>query len=285
MPITPATLGTSYLAGQSLYRSWSKAPSQATGAGIWFDLSMSPGNPPAQYYFATPMTSTALARSTDGGLDHGSTPPSGYQKFLHKILVQTVSAITPITLEVLDYLMYYPGIAMDVGVQNFNNTITLPRYSNSDGVMIMAVEQNPYVGSAQFRVTYTNSLGATGKVTPTHTCNTQTIAGTIATSATATAGAPGRFMSLASGDSGVSKLESVEFLSSDVGLLCLALVKPLATVQIIETTSPCEYDLYRDFGILPEVEDDAYLNMIALPVGSLAGAAILGSLTTVWVQG
>lgn len=271
-----------YASGQSLYRSWNKAPTQTTASGIWFDLSMSPGNPAAQYYFATPLTATALARSTDGGLDHGPNV-SPNKKYLHKLLVHTVLATAvPLTLELMDYLMFYPGIAMDVGTQTLTTNITLPRYPTGAGVMMMAIEQNPYVGSAQFRVTYTNQDGVAGRVTPTFTCNTQTVAGTVATSAATRAGACGRFLSLASGDSGVRSIDSVEFLSSDVGLLALVLVKPLATFQIAEVTAPCEYDLLRDFSILPTIEDDAYLNFIALPVGTLASAQILGSLTTIW---
>jgi hypothetical protein len=84
------------------------------------------------------------------------------------------------------------------------------------------------------------------------------------------------------GDSGVRSIDSVEFFTSDVGLLALVLVYPLATFQICEVNAPCEYDLLRDFSILPKIEDDAYLNFIALPVGTLASAQILGSLTTLW---
>lgn len=282
MSLYISDIASAYENGQTLYRSWSKAPTQATSSGIWFDLSMSPGNPPAQYYFATPLIAAPLARSTDGGLDHGpNVSPS--KKYLHKILVQTVLATAvPLTLELMDYLMFYPGIAMDVGVQTLTTGITLPRYPTGAGVMMMAIEQNPYVGSARFAVTYTNQNGIAGRVTPTFTCNTQTVAGTVATSASTQAGACGRFLALQQGDSGVRSIDSIEFFSSDVGLLALVLVYPLATIQISEVNSPCEYDLLRDFSILPRIEDDAYLNFIALPVGTLASAQILGSLTTLW---
>ena len=41
-------LVTAYDEGRWLNRSFSKAPAQTTGAGIWFDLSMSSGNPVPQ---------------------------------------------------------------------------------------------------------------------------------------------------------------------------------------------------------------------------------------------
>lgn len=43
--------------GRNHYSFWRKTPSQVTTAGVWFDLSMSPGNPNPQYYAATPTNS------------------------------------------------------------------------------------------------------------------------------------------------------------------------------------------------------------------------------------
>lgn len=272
-----------YDAGRYLYRSWSKAPTQTTASGIWFDLSMSPGNPAAQYYFATPMVSVAMARSTDGGIDHGQSVGGSWKKFLHRIDIQTVTSTAAVsTFELCDYLLYYPGIAMDTGPVSMTNSTPLPRYADGDGVQIMVVEQNPYVGGAQFFVTYTNQDGVGGRVTPTLRCNTQVSAGTIATSATATSGCCGRYAALQRGDSGVRSIESIEFLTSDVGLLCLVLVRPLATVGIYEATAPNQFDMQRDFAYMPRIYDDAYLNLIAMPTGTLASAQIVGSLTTIW---
>jgi hypothetical protein len=268
-----------HMQGRKLFRSWNKVPSQTTASGIWFDLSMSPGNPAAQYYFAAPGKATALARSTDGGLDHGPNAPAGFKKYLHKFDIQSAGATaSPLTWELLDYLAFYPGIAMDAGVLDLVTDIAIPRWSAKDGVRMMVVEQNPYVGGAQFCVTYENDMGGT-TVSPTMVCNTQVVAGTIATSAPATVGCCGRFVPLAPGEAGVAKPLSVEFLTGDVGLLCIVLVKPLLQGIIFDPYSPCWYECWPD---LPEIKEDAYLNLIALPVGTLAGANILGDITTIW---
>ena len=58
-------------AGRYLYRSFRKQATQTTSSGIWFDLSMSPGNPVPNYYIGAAGAFTPLKRSTDGGLDHG----------------------------------------------------------------------------------------------------------------------------------------------------------------------------------------------------------------------
>jgi hypothetical protein len=283
MATSMANIALAYSSGQSLFRSWSKAPSATTASGIWFDLSMSPGNPFAQYYFGTPLTATKLARSTDGGLDHGGAPGGSYKKILTKFEIQTVTSTAAVnTFDLLDYLMYYAGIGMDAGVQAFSNPISLPRYTDFKGVQMMMVEQFPYVGAATFQVTYTNQDGVAGRVTPVITCNSQVSTGTIVSSNTATAGSPGKFLPLQSGDSGVQLVESIEFFTPDVGVLALVLVKPLAYFSIFENTMPNYFDLWNDFSILPEIKDDAYLNLICLPTGTVAGAQIIGNLTTIW---
>lgn len=270
-------------AGQVLFRSFVKTPSQTTASGIWFDLSMSPGNPVPQYFFATPLAAMPMARSTDWGLDHGPAKP-GLVKFLHRVMFQVVTATAvPLSLRLLDYLMFYPGIAMDVGVQDMANLLPLPRSSDGRGVQMMLVEQSSYVGGATLRVNYTNQDGVPGRWTPVVKCNTQTASGTIATSAPATLGCCGPFLPLGHGDSGVRSVEQVEFLTGDVGLLALVLVKQVApAVCVFENTAPAELDFLLEYGFMPSIEDDAYLNFIAKPVGTLAAAPIAGDIQTIW---
>ena len=272
-----------YLNGQRLFRSFNKFPSQATGAGIWFDLSLSSGNPQAQFYFATPQVALALARSTDGGLDHGDAK-SGYNKYLHKLDIQTVGAVVPMQLELLDYLLYYPGIAMDPGEYDMVNNVPLPRYSGYEAlnVQIMVIEQNSYGGGATFTINYTNSQGVSNRNTPTITCNSQTVTGTIATSALATAGSCGRFVALQQGDTGVQSVQNLTIINPDTGLLCVVLVKSLATFSIQENVVPSQFNLLDDFSILPKIKDDAYLNFICQPQASLAGVQIIGNIHTFW---
>lgn len=282
MPANVASIIAAYDAGQSLYRTWRKVPTQTTGSGIWFDLSLSPGNPVPQYYAAAPLTAIALARSTDGGLDHGPNV-SPLTKHLHKFMAMTQTATAvPLPIILCDYLMYYPFVAMDAGDQTMTNVVTIPRYTTGAGVEIMAVEVAAQVGGAQFFVTYTNSDGVAGRVTATVTCNTQTVNGTIITSAPTTAGAAGPFLPLQRGDSGVRSIQSVTFLSGDVGLISLVLVKPLASHSIYGITAPVEADFLIDRSILPIIKDDAYLNMIVHPSGTLAAAPLNGEIQTFW---
>ena len=63
----------SELCGRVRTYQWRKSPSQTTTARLWFDLSMSPGNPPPKYWFdAAPGVAKAVYQSTDGGFFHGA---------------------------------------------------------------------------------------------------------------------------------------------------------------------------------------------------------------------
>lgn len=246
---------------------------------------MSPGNPPAQYYFGAPLSCVAMKRSTDGGLDHGpDVNASGFKKYLHRFNIQTTtSTATAMTVELLDYLAFYTGIGMDAGVQALTTNIAIPRYPDGSGVQMMVIEQFPYVGSADIQVTYKNSAGVSGKTTPVVRLNTQVVSGTIASSAPTTARVSGRFLPLAHGDSGVQYPESIEiFGAGDVGVLAIVLVKPLQTYSITEVGMASHFNSLLDFAFMPEILDDAYLNMIVLPSGTLASVAIQGEISTFW---
>lgn len=270
--------------GSFRFSSFRKAPVQATTAGLWFDLSMSPGNPAPQYYAASPLVSVQMKQSTDGGIYHG-TNVSPKAKALRQLCLTSTSATgLPAPFILCDYLMFYPFI--DEGTtdeQALTNSVTLPRYTDGKGVQVMAVSVAGRTGGQTFRITYTNSNGDAGRISQTVIQNSATAIGTIVSTATATNGAAGPFMPLQSGDSGVRSIESVQMISGpDVGLFTLVLVKPLAMVQLYEQTAPAEKDFLIDAFELTEIKDDAYLNFLTMPNGSLSGVAFNGYINAVW---
>ena len=238
--------------------SFRKSPTQATTAGLWFDLSMSPGNPVPQYYAASPLISVQMKQSTDGGLFHGANTNSS--KWLKSTLLMSNSATgLPMPFILCDYLLYYPFI--DEGTtdpQPLTNSVSLPRWTDGKGVMMMAVSVAGRTGGQTFNITHTNQDGVAGRTTQTVIQNSATAIGTIVTSATATNGAAGPFIPLQRGDTGVRSIESVQMISGpDVGLFTLVLVKPLITSQILEQTAPTEEALLIEKASLPEIKDDA----------------------------
>ena len=271
-------------AGNYLYASFRKQATQTTGAGIWFDLSMSPGNPAPNYYIGSPNVFVPLKQSTDGGLRHGGnvTPK---KKFLRKLMAMTaIAAATPCRMILLDYIGFYGFIDESIlDEQLLDNTTPLPRYADGAGVQLMPVVVAGQTGGQPFTVNYTNSNGVSGRVTQSHVMGTQFVNGTILHSIQANASYPnnGPFLSLQAGDSGVRSVESVTIGGiGDVGLFALVLVKPLATFALFGIDAPTEVDYFVDAVSMPEIKDDAYLNLIALPNGNLSGAPIIGVLET-----
>lgn len=268
--------------GRAISRPWIKNPAVATTAGIWLDLSFFGRYPAAEYFTAGAANARqALRRSTHGGLDHGEAGGSDVRKWLRGMTSLTTTAgAVPLQFLVMDYLAYYPLIAME-DVQVMDNAVALPRLASLGG-QIMLVEQFPYVGGGTLRVTYTNQDGVTGRLSPIMTINTQTVLGTVATSAPDTSGCAGPFVPLAQGDRSARAVESIEFFTSDAGNLAAILVNPLAPFAHYDTTCPSEWDFWRDLGLLPLIDDDAYLSLACRPAGSITGAIIDGQIRTLW---
>lgn len=262
---------------------WRKTPSQATVARLWFDLSMSPGMPPPQYYIGAITTATQLKQSTDGGLYHGpAVSPS--EKFLRKVTTMANAATAlPMNAILCDYLMFYPFI--DEGTtdqQNMTNVLTLPRYTDGVGVQVMAITTNAGTGGQQFFFTYTNSDGVSGRTSQTVTQNTSTAVGTVMGSNTNVINASNPFIGLQLGDSGVRSIESVTMLGVDTGLFALVLVKPLAQICFREITVANEKDFLVPTQNIIKIVDDAFLGFVCLPMGSLAATVLRGDLKVIW---
>lgn len=263
-----------------------KVPAVVTVAGVWYDYSMAPGKPAPQYYAAAPLTAQPLSRSADGGLDHGGNVGGGV-KYLRRLMAMCVTVGgVPQNFRLLDYLLFYPFVDMGTAdKQDMTNVQTLTRYIGGAGVQMMAVLVAPHgLAGDTFVVTYTNSEGDAGRVTPLHTMTTGTaVNGTILTTSANLAGSAGPFMTLQAGDTGVSSIQSVQCTAgTDVGLFTLALVKPLANFTLRGRDAPVEVDYLIDFSQVPAIVDDAYLNFISCPSGSLSAAALVGTLEVAW---
>jgi len=272
------------LDGKERRYTWRKTPSQVTTAGLWFDLSMSPGRPVPKYWFdAPPAIAKQITYSADGGLEHGG-GVSPAEKYLRLTTgIATAATALPLTMILCDYLLYYPSIDDSVlDEQIMDNTVTLPRYTDGDGVQVIAVSVAGRTGGARFYFTYTNSDGVSGRVSQTCYQNNSAALGTLQGNGKNTNVASSAFIGLQSGDSGVRSIDSVFMLDADVGLMTLILVKPLGTSVIREITAPAEKDYFLESGTIPRVYDDAYLSFICLPQGTLAATALLGDIKTVF---
>jgi hypothetical protein len=263
---------------------WRKTPSQATTSGIWFDLSMSPGMPVPKYWFdAAPLTARVITQAADGGFYHGpNVSPS--EKYLRKITTQASAATAlPMNAILCDYLLYYPTI--DDGTtdeQVMDNTTTLSRYTDGQGVRIIAVTTGARTGGQTFTVKYTNSAGVSGRISQVVTQNTATTLGSITTSNTTATGGADPFIPLQDGDSGVRYIESVTMTGVDTGIFSLILVKPLVQTCFRALDVQYEKDLLIPTTDLVKIQDNAFLNFLVLPLGTLAATVLRGDLKVIW---
>lgn len=270
-------------AGRYTYSSFRKMPTQTTGAGIWFDLSMSPGNPAPNYFIGSPNVFVPLAQSTDGGLRHGGNV--GTKKHLRKLMALS-TVTTPISGLLLDYLGFYGFVDESITDEQFmDNTVGLTRYANGKGVMLMPVVVAGHTGGQPFTVKYVNQDGVPDRITQTAVMGTQVTNGTILHSQQAGTAYVnnGPFLTLQAGDTGVRSVQSVTIGGvGDVGLFALVLVKPLATFSLFGNDSATEVDYLVDTPTIPEIQNDAYLNLIVMPNGQIAGSTLLGTIETTW---
>lgn len=270
-------------AGQYTYASFRKVPTQTTGAGVWFDLSMSPGNPAPNYFIGSPNVFVPLAQSTDGGLRHGGNV--GTKKHLRKLMALS-TVTTPISGRLLDYLGFYGFVDESVTDEQFmDNTVGLTRYADGKGVQLMPVVVAGHTGGQPFTVKYVNQDGVPDRITQTAVMGTQVTNGTILHSQNAGTAYVnnGPFLTLQAGDTGVRSVQSVTIGGvGDVGLFALVLVKPLATFSLFGNGSATEVDYLVDTPTITEIQNDAYLNLIVMPNGQIAGSTLLGTIETTW---
>jgi len=275
-----------------------KTPSQTTTIGIWYDLSMSPGMPTPKYWFdASPLVAKAIFQSTDGGIYHGPnvTPSEKYlRQITHIAACNTALFLCPMNAILLDYLLYYPSI--DDGTtdeQIMDNTVTLPRYEDGNGVQMMAVTTGARTGGQTFQVKYTNQDGVTGQLSGICTQNAATYIGSITNSNRNVANGAGWMIPLASGDSGVRAVESVTMISGvDTGLFTIILVKPIVQAAFTTNTTTNtgnvgtynEKDFLISTTLLPRIYDNAFLNFIVLPQAALNTTVISGGLKVIWTK-
>jgi hypothetical protein len=267
--------------GFTRFSSFRKVPTQATGQGVWMDLSMSPGNPVPNYYIGTPLKFTALRQSTDGGIPHciDTQAKSEYVRTLG--IMSNSAAYTPSAMWLLDYVGYYPFIDESVtDPQLMDNSTAVPRYATG-GLQIMAVCVAGQIGGQQFVVRYINQDGIERESQP-HVMTTQAVNGTVLTSAGAVAGSAGPFLSFALGDTSARRITQVQMLGGDIGLMALALVRPIARIAYKSTTAALERDYLHDQSQVPEIANDAYLNLIIQPAGNMQSTQLHGYLKTIW---
>ena len=248
-------------------------------AGRWYDFSMLNGYPVANAWAGTALNWVSCNESTGNGTQIFGLPHSGDVSSLtkHILNVSAVSAVptaVPSQLMLVDMQGYFPGINMNVStLQTLVGTPTL-RYTNGQGVRAYLVP-NAATGTTahNLSMSYTNQAGTSGRTLPvTVACTTSATSGHITHSGTA-ANNYGPFLPMASGDTGIQSVQSVQLsAASGAGTANLVLAKPLLTIPLVAASIASERDLVNQLPSLPEIKDGACLTWLYF-----AGAATAAS--------
>lgn len=273
-------VGTSLTEGRVVDGHFRRAPSQATAANVWADLSMASGNPPANFYASDPAAFATLNGLR--GIYHGGDVDDA-ALYLQSLELCTSTAGFVGEYLLVDILGYYPFVDMDdLNEQPLDNTVTLPRYESGDGVMVYAVQLTPAAGGGTFTFTYVDDTGTT-RISPTITCQASSlnIASFLATRP-ATAAANGPFLPLTSPSLGVRSLTSVTPISANGGLAAFVLCKPLAAHYVYEINTPAERSYLGERPGPPRILDGAYLSLIVRPAATIAAGNLVGRARFIW---
>lgn len=273
-------------AGRTFTSYYRKAYTASLTAAMWLDNSTVAGGPPANFYAASPLAATTLDGSR--GIYHGDDKSPSAMFLTHWGVV--CSSVNPRGQQILlDYLLYYPFVdSDDLAQQDMDNTVTLPRYTDGEGVMVMPVCQSAFAGGGQYTFNYTNQDGVS-KTSPVQQAGTPLTIGSIGNivvgNASGGANTAWPFCTLAHGDRGVRSIESVTFSVANGGLLAFVLVRPLADNAIREASTMSEKEFVARAPGAPRVYDGAYLNTIMYYVTSPSSTQITGYLKFAWDEG
>jgi hypothetical protein len=131
-------------------------------SNIFGDASIGSSGPPVyNAYLGTALEATQLIGQRNQGIYTGPTLPTQERYLLSVSLTQAGTGGFFPSVYFLDYLMFYPYIDCDsVDEQILDNPVSLPRYTDGEGVRMAFFSQTPSTGAGNsITVNYTNQDG------------------------------------------------------------------------------------------------------------------------------
>jgi len=242
------------------------------------------GHPMASARVGNPLDFTPLVGSANNSI-YFPPIPSTSRRYLASA---TFRADNNCAYSVLigDLLGYYPIISGDsTDTQTFNNTLSLPRYQNGQGViasLVSNVSITTSTGSAE--VTYVDSNDVTCK-SYFRTINLGLQSAILNVSNTVGAGSTGLGIPAdpISSGSGIKRVVDITYTVSPGGIQAIYLWKPLATIVFnSDSTLSREKDFMSHNGMsAPIILDGAYLNVF-FQGSNFNQGRFFGDLTFIW---
>lgn len=272
---------TALTAGQTNKGVFQKFSSNAatSAAGRWHEFFTANGIPTAGSWAGSAGVATVMNGSTQGGLNVGTASVSPDVKNLLSMKIQSPTAtLVPATFYLVDYLLYYPACVVTGTATTLNNSATLPRYTDGNGVMAMVAVQTA-IGAASPALTLNykdpdnNDQNGLVMTSPANSAPISTLF--------LNNGSP--FLPLATTDKGVKMINSYTLASGTTGTVAMVLVKVLAEIDLYAINTGTLVDYVSQIPSFPKIEDNACLGLIGVPGAAMVASSVFsGTITTVW---
>ena len=252
-------------------------------AGRWYEFTSLAGSPVANAFTGTALNWQVCNGSSAFGMYNGGDVSPSKKHLVNISAVTAAGTGVPSQLMLVDLQGYYPGISMNSAVAQ--NLVGSPAMRYTHGVRAsLAITTASGATAHNLSMSYTNSDAVAGRSLPvTVSCTASAIVGHI-THAGVAANNYGPYLPLASGDKGISSVQSVTLsAASGSGAAALMLYKPLATIPLTTTSVASERDLVNQLPSLPEIKDDACLVWLYFAGAATAAASnFVGHTEFVW---
>jgi hypothetical protein len=260
------------------------APPTATAS--FTDLSWSSGTPIYNSYAASPLTFTPVVNTNNRYVFTGPDPAAGQQKYLlsWSMRVPKTTAGSGNSYMLVDTIGFYPVIDCDsIDLQEMDNTQTLPRYTDGEGVLIaIFASLSTNAVNPNATIVYTNQDGNVSTLST--TLVNETIAHSLSSPNVYIGTGNPRcfFTSLAPGDTGVRNIISIQLSQGMGGLAYMALVKPLAMMPTF-LDIVCEKRFITERSIkMPEIPVGAGLTIYSYDYVAGIASPTVGEFVFVW---
>ena len=222
--------------------------------------------------------------------------PAGMERKLHKLFIApkaSGASQASIDFVLYDLVGYYPLIDGDsTDTQEFDNTLSLPRYADGEGLRLVAVSHvSPAVGGGVMTLEYTDSKGFDRSIV--HALSFLGI-NCVVSGVNANGGALGAMtMSLDAGVTGIRKVNRITYTTPPGGLHCLYIIKPLAQFKhyhdalLQADTSGSKSAIEVDFALkdgwrMPTIKDGAHLSFFYRTNGGGRANTFFGAADFIW---
>lgn len=251
----------------------------------WADPTFASGQPAYDARVGTAATFTpCIAQKNDAIYFPGIA--AGLERRLTSVSFWTNQATYngPGSIVLYDLLGYYPLMDGDsTDVQACDNTETLPRYSNGDGVQLVIVNHvAPAVGDGVVIINYIDRNNAAKTVTTRVMNQGQNL---VSSSSDSTSAAVGSVFVALGATTGIKSITDIQYTTPPGGLHAFYLVRPLATVALGDNLLFTEKEFVQQNGLhAPKIYDGAWLSWFDMIASGGTARAVnwYGNFTFCW---